>query len=138
MNDSDLYNNMLSGLIDDLGHLASVTIQDRYIVNGTKDSYLTADDLLEDLDSTLLFFRAERFPERIGKLEKQMGPSAFKQLLELERVIKKNTAFLEHYTFNTIIELIHGDPVWENIRSMAKNILRAMSIDLEHWEKDHA
>src|SRR5512139_1238086 len=133
MNESDLYKSMLSGLIDDLGHFASVTIQDRYIVHGTKESYLTADDLLEDLDSTLLFFRAERFPERIWILEKSMGHSAFAQLLQLECLIKQNPTFLERYTFGTIRELIHGDPVWERIRSMANDILRAMNVDVERW-----
>ncbi len=91
MHEAERDNNMLSELIDDLGRLASVSIQDRYIVNGTRDTYLTADDLLEDLGSTLLFFRAEGFPQRIGELEKQMGRAAFNQLLELERVIKKES-----------------------------------------------
>ena len=129
---------MLSELINDLGRLASVSIQDRYIVNGTRDTYLTADDLLEDLDSTLLFFRAEGFPERIRELEKQMGRAAFYQLLALERVIEQNPTFLEKYTFETLRELIHGDPVWEEIRNMAADILYEMNIDLAQWENDLA
>ncbi len=129
---------MLSKLIHDLGRLASVSIQDRYIVNGTRNTFLTADDLLEDLDSTLIFFRAEKFPDRIGELEKQMGRAAFGQLLELERVIKQNPIFLEKYTFDTLRELIHGDPIWEKIRSIAADILHEMNIDLAQLEKDLA
>jgi hypothetical protein len=69
MNERELINSILSELIDDLCHLISIKIQNRYIIYGTQESYLTPDDLLDNLDSTLLFFYSERFPERIKSLD---------------------------------------------------------------------
>lgn len=138
MKESALYRNSLATLVDDLAHLASLKIQERYVVNGTPESYLTPDDLLENLDSSLLFFRFEKAPERINKLERSLGCSAFQKLLALERLVKDNPSFLDCYTFESLATLVHDDPVWVRIRSIASEVLREMNFDLQEWEKEYA
>jgi hypothetical protein len=138
MNETVLFENAAGRLLDVLAHLASATIQERYIVTGTPDNYLVPNQLLADLDGSLQFFRFERFPERLKLLNERFGRAAYVKLLELERWIDGNPRFLESYSSENLGTLVHQDSTWLQIRRLADEILQELDFDLQQWERENA
>jgi hypothetical protein len=128
----------LKRLIDQIAYLASSTIQERHVLGEAMEDYLTPDDLINDFLGSLAFFRDDRFPGRIIKLEEHLGSSSYNNLLALEKLIRDNPSLLDGYTRSNLAALVHDDPVWTKMRDAAAQILQELNFDLKHWEKENA
>ncbi len=106
-----------------LGPLASQAVQRRYIVGGTKDSYLVAGDVLNGGDYFL-------YHPELGLT--QSRPS----VQEFARAIEKCAGKLRLDDVSVSNEtLVEQDPYWARIRNAAKAVLQEMGADLEAWER---
>ena len=99
--------------------LASLEVQNRYIVKGTKDQYLLPQDLLNNAINTLFEQQAVTFDET----------GALKELKEAIRACDipegmSNSELIFHY-----------EP-WGKIRETAKTYLSEIGFDLQAWEKN--
>ncbi|MCH7717500.1 MAG: hypothetical protein IH876_15315 [Gemmatimonadetes bacterium] len=107
-----------------LGPLASQAVQRRYIVGGTKDSYLLAKEVLNDGDYFL------RHPE-LGANQSLHSIQEFARALrECAREVPLDDVTVSNET------LVERDPYWARIRNAAKVVLQEMGADLEAWERD--
>ena len=138
MNEEELTETAYGSLLETVAYLASLKVQEKYIIGGTKDEYIVPEDLLDDYLSEVEFFKFEKFPNRIGWLKAKAGEKAAKLIEELYSDIKASGLFLEKYTHANIAELIKEDPVWINLRESSRKILELCSFDLKSWEKENA
>ncbi len=138
MNEKILIERGFENLIDTLAHLASVNIQNKYIVNGTVNEYIVPDDLLEDLSSEIEFFEFQKFPTRLQSLKSKLGDKGYRKLIKLREFIIENNSFLEKYTNSNLKELIQNDAIWKNIQKLASSILNNISFNLSDWESQYA
>lgn len=99
--------------------LASISEQRRYIIGGTKDEYLLADELLED---AWHFCERARRPETWPALTEDQKLSV--ELLE--QTI--NSARLDGYDRSNIADLIEAEPTWSAARKQACNTLRSFGV----------
>ncbi len=106
-----------------LGPLASQAVQRRYIVGGTKDSYLVAEEVLNDGDYFL------HHPE-LGATQSLPSVQRFARTLqECARKVPFDDATVSNET------LVERDPYWARIRNAAKAVLQEMGADFEAWER---
>ena len=106
-----------------LGPLASIAVQRRYIVGGTKDTYRTVGELLDDGEYFL------RHPE-LGATQSLASVQEYARVLQAcaqEVPIEDVTVSDER--------LVERDPHWARIRNAAKAVLQEMGADLETWER---
>lgn len=122
-------------LSDCIARLASEATQIRYCVNGTDDNYILVDDLVNDFDSALAYFRFESNPSRWTELERQLGNAAFARVVELESLLISNRHCIDDYDFSTLDKLILEDPRWIQVRTKANQTLECMRFDLQRWEQ---
>ena len=101
-----------------LAPLASLEVQKRYIVNGSKDNYLLHEDLLNTAINTLFEQQVVTFDET----------GALKELKEAIRACD----IPEGMSNSNII--FHHQP-WIKIRELSKKILLEIGFDLRAWEK---
>ncbi|MEJ1381313.1 MAG: hypothetical protein RPT95_10160 [Candidatus Sedimenticola sp. (ex Thyasira tokunagai)] len=127
-----------SNLLETLAYLASMKVQERYIVGGTTEEYIVPDDLIEDLKSEYDFFQFKDKEKRIEWLKNEIGESCYKEIEELLVLIGSNESFLEKYTNQNLSELIQKDSVWCQIRSKANKAISSANFDLEVWERVNA
>lgn len=125
-------------LLETLAYLASLKVQEKYIIGGTIKEYIVPDDLLDDYLSEVEFFKFEKFPNRIKWLKEKAGIKATDSIEKLHSDIKSSGSFMEKYTHANIAELIKADPVWIKLRDSAGNILNLCGFNLESWEKENA
>ena len=116
MSEEELTEIAYKNLLETLSYLASINIQEKFIIGGTKEEYIVPDDLLEDLLSKVEFFKFEKFPNRIKWLKLKVGERAFGSIEEIYSDIKTNSRFLENYTHENISDLIKADPEWLKLR----------------------
>ena len=102
-----------------LAPLASLRVQDRYIVNGTKDEYLLPDELLERAISLL-------FEQRVVKVEES------RKLEELKQALR--ACNLPGTMSNS--ELVFDYGPWKAVREKSRDYLAEIGFDLETWEKN--
>ncbi len=138
MSEEELTEIAYRNLLETLSYLASVKVQEKYIIGGTKDEYIVPDDLLEDFLSEVEFFKFEKFPNRINWLKSKASEKALESIEELYYEIKANDSFLEKYTHESISNLIKSDPAWLKLRDSSAHILSLCKFDLESWEKENA
>jgi len=138
MSEEELTETAYKGLLETLAYLASLQVQEKHIIGGTKEEYIVPDDLLEDYLSEVEFFKSAKFPNRDGWLKSRAGEKAAKLIEELYSDVKVSGSFLEKYTHAYIAELIKADPVWIRLRDSSKKILTLCGFDLESWEKENA
>jgi hypothetical protein len=104
-------------------------------VNGTEDKYILIEDLVNDFDSALTYFRFESYPSRWTELERQLGNVAFDCVVELESLLISNRHCIDNYDFSTLDKLVLEDPQWIQVRTKAVQTLECMGFDLERWER---
>jgi len=105
-----------------LAQLASAAFQDRYVVNGSVDSYFRDDELLQDIDA--LEFRLFR-PENANLLDEQ-------QMAAVQKVLGEVRGFdwpawqgsRSHHTVLTY-------PAWIQLRLAANHALNTFGLDAE-------
>jgi len=102
-----------------LAPLASLKVQNRYIVKETKDEYLLPEDLLNTAINNLFEQQAVTFEET----------EAFEELKEAIRAcdIPKGMS-------NS--DIILGYKPWIRVRETSKKYLLEIGFDLQAWEKD--
>jgi len=101
-----------------LAPLASLEVQKRYIVNGTKDKYLLPEDLLNSAINKLFEQQAVTFNET----------EALKELKEAIRACD-----IPEDISNS--ELILGYAPWIKVRETSKKYLSETGFDLQAWEE---
>lgn len=117
---------MISRYEDTLASLASLRVQEQYIVHGTKDEYLLPEELLDHaLDITRLI---EMFPHETSSAERA-ALAQFSNALEAEL---KAIALGPGITAET---LVYRDPAWAKVREAARKCLEAVGFDLWRWEQ---
>jgi len=119
-----------------LAELASSRYQLKFCVEGTAEEYVLVGDLIEGLDSDLIFFRWSPRPERWVSLEQHIGDKALSHILAIESTYKSSPDFLDKYSFETLRELVDRDPIWATIREQASCALDAMGFDIDKWERE--
>ncbi len=98
-------------------------MQRRYIVGGTKDSYLVAGDVLNGGDYFL------HHPE-LGVTQSRPSVQEFARAIQkCARKLRLDDVSVSNET------LVERDPYWARIRNAAKAVLQAMGADLEAWER---
>ena len=102
-----------------LAPLASLEVQNRYIVKGTKDNYLLPEDLLNTAINTLFEQQAVTLHET----------GALKELKEAIRACD-----IPEGMSNS--ELITGYEPWIKVREASKKYLSEIGFDLQAWEKN--
>jgi hypothetical protein len=116
--------------VDSLAHLASLVIQERHVVRGTRDEYLLPRELLLNFDDSYRPFRDSAW-------FLDLGPSVCRIIRELDSALEDGFDTLGGYTHETAHQLIHDDPSWNRIRQLAGKALTAMGFDLERWEREY-
>jgi hypothetical protein len=101
-----------------LAPLASLKVQKRYIVKGTKDNYLLPEDLLNTAINILFEQQAVTFDET----------GALKELKEAIRACD-----IPEGMSNS--EMILGCEPWIKVRETSKKYLSEIGFDLQAWEK---
>lgn len=102
-----------------LAPLASLRVQDRYIVHGTKDEYLLPEELLNSAINVL-------FEQKGVKLEQN------EKLEELKQAIR--ACDIQEGMPNS--ELILNYDPWKSVQERSKDYLTEIGFDLETWEKN--
>ncbi|MCZ6856453.1 MAG: hypothetical protein O7F70_00495 [Gemmatimonadetes bacterium] len=106
-----------------LGPLASQAVQRRYLVGGTQDSYLLAEEVLNDGDYFL------RHPQ-LGATKSLPSVQEFARALqECARKVPLDDVTVSNET------LVERDPYWARIRNAAQAVLQEMGADLGAWER---
>jgi hypothetical protein len=103
-----------------LVHLASEQLQLRYMVNGTKDYYLTANQLLND------GHYAVNLVSEGNAVTRSFSDEAKNRILAL-------APLLEAVPDLPPFALVHH-PSWIALRRQAQHCLRALDVDLAAWE----
>lgn len=101
-----------------LAPLASLKVQERYIVHGDKDNYLLPEDLLE---------RAINFFEQQGVKYENMD--LMKKLKENIKRIKIPESLSNH-------DLVYKFKPWIVIRENSRLMLEKTGFNLEEWEEN--
>ena len=101
-----------------LAPLASLEVQNKYVVKGTKDNYLLPEDLLNTAINAL-------FEQQTVKIDETEA------LEELQKAIR--TCDIPEGMSNT--ELILGYEPWIKVRETSKKYLLEIGFDLKAWEK---
>lgn len=110
-------------LLRALERLASAEYQEAYIVHGTKDEYVTPEDLVEDVAS--LCHLAQR-PEFVAKFQQ----AKLTALLEMMAAIRLNGPQL--FTAGGMVHaasLVRKDSHWAAIRRAAQKCLAAFGVN---------
>ena len=107
---------------DRLAPLASLEAQRRWIVNGTRETYLVPDQLLEDARDVA---RLVALPEYAGRLPDEL-PSLLKRLSESVEMV--DLAGVSNYA------LVESDPGWRAVREQSRACLDLLGYDLAQWE----
>ena len=102
-----------------LAPLASLKVQERYIVHGDEDNYLLPEDLLE---------RAINF------LFEQQGVRY--ESTDLLKRLKENIKIINIPESLSNQELVYKFQPWLEIRENARSVLEKTGFDLEEWEKN--
>lgn len=102
-----------------LAPLASLKVQERYIVNGTKDEYLLPDELLNSAINVLFEQKAVVFEEN-------------ETLNELKKAIR--ACDIPEEISNA--ELVVNYEPWKRVRDLSKSYLLKIGFDLEAWEEN--
>ena len=101
-----------------LAPLASLEAQNRYIINGTKDSYLLPEDLLSSATNVLFEQKAVKFEE--SKTLQQLRDAI--RACEIPQGISAR-------------DLVSGYAPWVKVRDSARTYLSEIGFDLQAWEK---
>ena len=101
-----------------LAPLASLEVQTRYIVNGTKDNYLLPEDLLNSAINVLFQQKAVKYEES-------------KTLQELREALRA----CEIPQGMSALDLVSGYAPWVKVRDNARKYLSEIGFDLQAWEK---
>ena len=101
-------------------YLASLKLQDKFIVNGTINEYLLPEDLIEDACSFL--FVRDYFAEIKSK-----------RLIELKKAVKAYLACSSNGLDSK--QFVYEYQPWIELRNKAKAFLDEMYFDLEAWEQ---
>ncbi len=113
-----------------LAHLASMKMQDKYIIHATKDNYLCPDELLEDGFSVVELL-AKRWLWSVSLSRSECGA-----VTEFTDVLKKEYDFIDLNKFETLEEFVNNNEHWSNIREAAQKCLAELGFDLDAWEKE--
>ena len=111
--------NMYSSLMETLAYFSSVKAQEKYMIHGTPEEYITPDDLVEDFITEFEFFHNLDFPQRQQQFENNLNHNVQAVLQDLYSHLKGNELDLEKYSFETLNKLIHNDPAWAKARELA-------------------
>jgi len=120
-------------LTECIARLASEAIQNRNCVKGTDDKYILFDDLVNDFDSALTYFRSESHPGRWAELERQLGNPACVSVVELESLLTSYTHRIDDNDPSTLDKPALQNLKWIQVRSKAARTLEHMGFDLERW-----
>ena len=116
MNKSDICRKM--------AYLASKFMQDKYVIHGTKDEYITFNEIVED------GFTAINYSKSIF----DKNSVEFKEMQLFENVLIGNISVLDNHSLSN--EDIIKSKQWIDIRSSALKYLIFIGFDLEKWEKE--
>jgi len=112
-----------------LPYLASVEMQNKYMIHATKDNYLLPEDLLEDVSSFVVAVE-QHLPWTVSL----MGPER-QAVIEFGGVLNKESDLLELDEIPWD-ELVSNNEHWANIREAAQECLVALGFDLGAWETE--
>lgn len=117
---------MLDRYIQTLAQLASVAVQDKYIVHGTKDKYLVPEDLLESA------FDFERLIRIFGS---ELSQAEGEALARFPQVVRERALAVQLDGAVDNAALVYADPAWLEIPSAAATCLATVGFDLREWER---
>ena len=100
-----------------LAPLASLEVQDKYIVKGTKDEYLLPEDLLNTAFNIL-------FEQKVVKFEESETLEELKDAIRACEIPEGMSG----------PEIVLGYTPWIKVREMSKNYLVEDGFDLQAWE----
>lgn len=118
-----------------LASLASTRYQVSYIVNGTSQEYVLIQDLINDLDSYLFYFRFDKFPERRPKLVKSCGESAMRHIESVESLLFDKSLYARSEEGDR--NFTETDPQWLKMRGEALRALQELDFNLADWEAEN-
>ncbi len=113
-----------------LAHLASMKMQERYIIHATKDNYLCPGDLLEDGFSVVELL-SNRWRRKVS-----LSRSERRTVTEFTDVLKKEYDFIDLNKVESREEFVNNNEHWANIREAAQKCEAALGFDLDEWEKE--
>lgn len=102
-----------------LAPLASLEVQNRYIVKGTQDNYLLPEDLLNTAINVLFEQQAIKFDET----------EALKELKESVRACEIHEGMSNS-------DIVFGYKPWIKVRETSKKYLLEIGFNLREWEKN--
>ena len=102
-----------------LAPLASLKVQERYIVQGDGDNYLLPEELLERAINFLFEQQGVRYEN-----------------IELLKRLKENIKTIHIPESLSNQDLVYKFQPWLEIRENARSVLEKTGFDLEEWEKN--
>lgn len=120
---------MRHAVLDAIAWLASLEMQRRYIVHGSKLRYVVPEELLNDAFAVLQHVLAA--PERSG-----LSSSERTKLSELLATLEAAVPTIPLDGSVSAASLIESDPSWIAVRAAAMSVLNALGFDLRDWERD--
>jgi len=105
--------------------MASLKVQQRFIVSGTKDHYLLPEEILEDAQAAAA--RWALSPDLTARQRTVIQNAAI--------IFRREGSRVDLGTGTSHRQLIEDDPSWAAIREAAGTCLEALGFDLLAWER---
>jgi hypothetical protein len=110
-----------------LAPLASLAVQRRYIVHGTRDEYLVPSQLLNDAEDVIRQVRT------MPAARDSLSADAVQVVLDLDGLLHAAEHSVE--TARTGEELVERDVAWIAVREHVARCLDVLGFDLRQWER---
>lgn len=107
------------GLFD----MASIKLQEKYILNGTKDEYILPIDMITDLENCCKDMPQDEFSEQ----ELQLGQEIIRKIKDLNWNEINN---------NSRQYLIYDNPAWVELRNTTLCLLHLLGYSLDDFDDD--
>jgi hypothetical protein len=118
---------MITRYEDTLAYLASLAVQERFIVHATADQYLLPEELIDGALNFKIFLAT--FP-------KETSAAELAALTQFSESLDAAVDAIDLGPDTTSESLIHHDPAWASVRDAARKCLDALGFDLPGWEKE--
>lgn len=127
---------MKNACFNKLAFIASYNIQNRYIINGTKDRYLLPEELIDELYHCLKLIFGEVKRRKVPTSEESFSDNEKHHLFIFFKIFKEefDNLPLDDVSVSNK-ELIEECYSWKRIREAARECLEKLNFDLINWEK---
>ena len=122
----------LNVIKEQLAYLASDRIQQKYIVNTTKDEYILPDEILDSLIHNLRqYLGSSDLNVKARREETEILRNFYSQLNRYLEVADPDNQNISND------EMVNKDENWIHLRNSAKKCLESLRFNLTDWENKH-